>query len=421
MVLLESLRASGPKTEGEEGEGIIAALQQHFRPRNNPAKEEGNVLVHVALSNRCKEAAGCVAKCCTRAAQSSLRVQLGLLCVRARHMASEPYGVVLLCFYVGAYLTLNVGLNYFNAFILGSHEGQLHLGVPIFYTLCHQVTGLVITSLTLFRDSSDQPKPTMALANTHGAWLLLMSFVFSTSIASQNMSLTSIDLTMNSVIKGMLPIPTMIFSYCLEGKTYSLRLIGCVLLMLVSVVLTTMTGRPSTSSEIIGYVLVFYSLISTAVRPVVAARLMATGELSPLTMAWFDSAGSLAILAPLVLILERQALAERMSDASVTLAGAVVIGSAMAAVYNIVVFHVVRATSSVTYIVIGNFKQVVLIGGAALIIDHLAAPVAWAGVLLFLVSSGLYTWVKYTEGEAAKQAAAAAKQGPHEATPLNKA
>ena len=38
--------------------------------------------------------------------------------------------------------------------------------------------------------------------------------------------------------------------------------------------------------------------------------------------------------------------------------GAAALAIGMAAVYNVVVFYVVKATSSVTYIVLGNFKQV---------------------------------------------------------------
>ena len=132
-------------------------------------------------------------------------------------------------------------------------------------------------------------------------------------------------------------------------------------------------------------------------------------------LAWFDAAGSIVWLTPFVIGLEREAIAARLTDTSTVLILAIIIGSAMAAIYNVVVFYVIKATSSVTYIILGNFKQVVLLGGAALFLDHVSAPLSWVGIALFLMASSLYTYVKYTEGT---NAAAASPSAPTEASPF---
>ena len=98
-------------------------------------------------------------------------------------LSSTPLSTYL---FVIGYLVLNVGLNYFNAFILGSHEGELHTcgraRVPIFYTLCHQVTGLCTTTFTIWfgHQSADSKKPSWLIFSHYWPWLLTMSFVFST-------------------------------------------------------------------------------------------------------------------------------------------------------------------------------------------------------------------------------------------------
>ena len=80
----------------------------------------------------------------------------------------------------------------------------------------------------------------------------------------------------------------MIFSYLLEGKRYSTKIIGTVLLMLASVLLTTFGAVVGTRGHFgddwIRPVLIMclYSLISTAIRPVVAARLMNIGSITPM-------------------------------------------------------------------------------------------------------------------------------------------
>ena len=112
---------------------------------------------------------------------------------------------------VTGYFVLNLALNYYNVYLLGGGDGQLHLPIPIIYTMLHQVTIVIFTSIWCLL----VPSVRFPLGETFASswkWLIFVSTIYAGSIATNNGSFASISLTVNTIFKSAIPFPTMIFS-----------------------------------------------------------------------------------------------------------------------------------------------------------------------------------------------------------------
>jgi hypothetical protein len=67
--------------------------------------------------------------------------------------------------------------------------------------------------------------PVAELFKQNWGWLIFVSVIYAASIATNNASFESISLTVNTIFKSAMPFPTLVFSYFIEGKTYSLPIL----------------------------------------------------------------------------------------------------------------------------------------------------------------------------------------------------
>jgi len=356
-------------------------------------------------------------------------------------------GVVVLFYFI-----LNLALNYYNAYLLGSKSTQLHLPIPVFYTLCHQVAIVTFTSIWCLAVPSVR-FPIVETWKSNWNWLIFVSTFYAISIATNNGSFATISLTVNTIFKSAMPFPTMVFSYFIEGKRYSLPIIVIVTVLIAGTLLAVpwqkhsavphntttayMLSHRRLSSETsvhddsnvwIGYVLVTISMVATAMRPVVSSRLMHSAggaggraALTAVSMSFWDALIAIPVLASISLVTEF-ILADHVIQTftgvdAMNNVGYVCVGCIMAGVYGPVTFYTIKLTSSLSFIIIGNFKQLALLAGAALFVDKVTEPLLWAGVAVVAAASIAYSIQTNTEKQAAA-AVKAAQQKATEATPL---
>jgi len=351
--------------------------------------------------------------------------------------APDPAATVI----VIVYLILNLCLNYYNAFLLGGGDhGHLHLPIPIFYTMLHQITIVVFTSIWCAFVPSVR-FPVVDTFSDNWAWLIFVSVIYASSIATNNASFASISLTVNTIFKSAMPFPTMVFSYFVEGKTYSLKIILIVAVLVGGTLLAVPYGdhKPdSDTPEWIGYVLVIFSMVATAVRPVVSSHLMRNAEakgsrksLTAVSMAFFDASIAICVLLPVALVTDvimndgvQQVFVG--NDYALRNVGYISLGCLMAGIYGPVTFYTIKLTSSLTFIIIGNFKQLFLLCGAAFFVDHVVEPMLIVGVLVTAAASLVYSYQTNKEKADAAEAAAKKKEAEQkllatESTPLRRA
>ena len=330
------------------------------------------------------------------------------------------------CILVMLYLALNLILNYYNAFLLGASNGHIHLPIPIFYTLMHQVTIVLFTSLwCLFVPSIRFP--VWETFRDNWSKLIFVSITYAASIATNNCSFASISLTVNTIFKSAVPFPTMVFSYFIEGKSYSMTIVCIVAVLVAGTLLAVPYGahqvESKDSAEWVGYMLVIFSMVATAIRPVISSVLMNGNnsggvKLSGISMAFFDALIAIALLLPVALVTDfivNPGFYDTFINNEYGLrnAGYVALGCVMAGVYGPVTFYTIKMTSSLTFIILGNFKQLFLLTGAALFVDHVTKPLLWIGVAVTAGASLVYSYQTNKERNE-KAAADAARKAAEE-------
>jgi len=324
---------------------------------------------------------------------------------------------------VMVYLALNLILNYYNAFLLGGSHDHLHLPIPIFYTMLHQITIVIMTTIWMVCVPSVR-FPIAETFSQNAGWLIFVSVIYAASIATNNASFASISLTVNTIFKSAMPFPTMVFSYFIEKKSYSIPILCIVTLLVAGTLLAVPYGNHKSDSDVpewIGYMLVIFSVVATAIRPVVSSHLMRNAEakggraaLTAVSMAFFDAAIATCLLLPVSILTDValqpgvQTVFFTSSDAARNW-GYVGFGCLLAGVYGPVTFYTIKLTSSLTFIIIGNFKQLFLLTGAALFVDKVVDPMLWVGVIVTAGASVLYSWRSNLEKQQAAAAAASKK------------
>ena len=103
---------------------------------------------------------------------------------------------------IAIFLSLNLFLNYYNKWVLGSSSGDLDLGIPVTYSLIHQLVGFATWS-TLFVAFPQWDTRRRDVFEANWKWIALNAFTFATSIAAQNVALVNLPLIVNAVFKSL--------------------------------------------------------------------------------------------------------------------------------------------------------------------------------------------------------------------------
>merc|ERR1719355_237845 len=116
---------------------------------------------------------------------------------------------------------LNFALNFFNKWAFTKVEdGGAGFSFPIFYTMWNTLASFCGTNLLMLLVPVNRTISWKQFVDNKFA-LLVFGVVFSSNIVTNNASLVYISLSVNQVIKCLVPIPAIIFSYFIEKKTYS--------------------------------------------------------------------------------------------------------------------------------------------------------------------------------------------------------
>jgi hypothetical protein len=87
-----------------------------------------------------------------------------------------------------------------------------------------------------------------------------------------------------------------------------------------------------------------------------------------------------------------------------------------AAFYGPATFYTIKLTSSLTFTILGSFKQLLLLVGAAAFVDHESDPRLWVGLVIVCIATAAYSYQNHRERS--QREAAASKAKATEATPL---
>merc|ERR1711998_656167 len=205
----------------------------------------------------------------------------------------------------------------------------------------------------------------------------------------------------------------------IEKKTYSYPVLLSAGVLTFGACMSIPYDSPKVT--LLGSVLALWSTCMSGLRPVLTALLLKNSKesgLTPVPLLWYDAAFSTIFLF----------FAYLMGDETLTVAGyfkdygygrgvsILVGGSFMAFAYNIVVFYLVKVTSSLTSVVLANLKTTLIIVVAVVLWDKSISWVSVMGFVIFFASLFAYSYLSYTaRGRAARQSSAATAPAAKEA------
>jgi len=321
------------------------------------------------------------------------------------------------------WLALNLGLNYYNKWVLSETDFRF----PFFLTLVNKSVGLCVAITALFFKEG-LPKPQDLAAQFSRPIVHAYGVMTALNIGMNNWSLLLITLTLNQIIKATIPLPTALLSKLVEGKTFSWHLYGSMAVLVGGVVMSSVGAFGA--EPVLGIVVCLISVLSTAAWNVTSAVLMQTGvKLDAVSVLFVSGPTCIATLLFFFLIplpafsesngnyyIENSEAVQLFSGhrrhpgQAVPSAGTVVlylaISALMGSFYDIVHGHFVKITSAVNISIVGNAKLALLILLSMGLLEHTRepTPLRITGILIAFLATVWYSWFKLNETTAATRA-----------------
>ena len=300
-------------------------------------------------------------------------------------------------FVISLWMFLNFALNFFNKWAFTKVEdGGAGFSFPIFYTMWNTLASFFGANLLMLLVPVNRTICWKQFVDNKFA-LLVFGVVFSSNIVTNNASLVYISLSVNQVIKCLVPIPAIIFSYFIEKKTYSYPVLGAALVLTVGACMSIPYDSPKVTP--IGSFLALWSTAMSGLRPVLTALLLKNSKesgLTPVPLLWYD-AGFSTIFLFLAFLVSEETVTVGSFFKEDTLAGMLILisGSTCAFAYNIVVFYLVKVTSSLTSVVLANVKTTLIIVIAVLLWDKQISPMSIVGFVIFFAGLFGYSYLTF--------------------------
>merc|ERR1712166_1113715 len=245
---------------------------------------------------------------------------------------------------ISLWMFLNFALNFFNKWAFTKVEdGGAGFSFPIFCTMWNTLASFLGANLLMLMVPVNRTIRWKQFVDNKFA-LLVFGVVFSSNIVTNNASLVYISLSVNQVIKCLVPIPAIIFSHFIEKKTYSYPIIGASFVLTFGACMSIPYDSPKVTP--VGSILALWSTAMSGLRPVLTALLLKNSKesgLTPVPLLWYDAGFSTVFLFLAFLISEETLMVSQFfkKDTAAGM-GILIAGSTCAFAYNIVVFYLVK-------------------------------------------------------------------------------
>merc|ERR1711865_879317 len=298
---------------------------------------------------------------------------------------------------ISLWMFLNFALNFFNKWAFTKVEdGGAGFSFPIFYTMWNTLASFCGANLLMILVPANRTICWKQFVDNKFA-LLVFGVVFSSNIVTNNASLVYISLSVNQVIKCLVPIPAIIFSYFIEKKTYSYPIIGASFVLTFGACMSIPYDSPKVTP--VGSILALWSTAMSGLRPVLTALLLKNSKesgLTPVPLLWYDAGFSTIFLFLAFLVSEETVtVSQFFKDDTAAGMGILIAGSTCAFAYNIVVFYLVKVTSSLTSVVLANVKTTLIIVIAVLLWDKAISPMSIVGFGIFFGGLFGYSYLTF--------------------------
>ena len=293
-------------------------------------------------------------------------------------------------FLVAAYFILNAWLSMLNRWALGLHG----LNFPILMTATHMIFGASALSPYMILSNAQFAEH---VPNITAQWkgLLAVSILNGVQIAANNASLAVLELSMNQVVRSIVPVLTALLGICIQGKVPTALEMSS--LVCVSAGVIVCVYKEGQTNSWLGLLLVGTSAVVQAAQMSLSGHLMSK-RLSSFQMTFYTGPAAYLLLLPLGVWHEGRTLGEALRTRAMEVV-AFLLGSCMLAVlYNIVFFQCLQTISPVGTSVMANAKIVLLILVSALLLGELSTWPFLQGFGCALTIGGTFAYSALRQG-----------------------
>lgn len=254
---------------------------------------------------------------------------------------------------VASYLCLNLSLNLLNKWIISVYG----FGFPLFLGICHMLfTMAALLPVMLMPSYRALHRPTL-----ERSWMGVLGIgcFFAVNIGFNNMSLASVSLSLNQVIRSTIPVITCLTSVLVESRVPSRQEIGS-LAMLVSGVCVAVYEGAGKNNASYGVLLCLAGTVSNGLMMSFSGRVL-SDRMDALRLAFYTAPVSCLMLLPFFVRLESEPLALYRSQAQASYVGLVALSCVIALAYNMCHYMMIYVTSSVTTTVIDEMRIILIL------------------------------------------------------------
>jgi len=294
-----------------------------------------------------------------------------------------------------AWLTNNLAINFYNKWLLGKTDFRF----PLFYTTSNKVVGWLCT-ITVLAISASRGKGTFPplsklraqfkrpIIHIHG---VLTAF----NIGFNNWSLVFISLSINQLLRSIVPLPTAVLSTIFEKKRFGWQVWASMLVVCVGAM---MASFGSGDSSLLGIMICLGSVVSGAAWTVVSGMLLQMGEepLDSVSILFCSSPTCVLTTLVFALALELNPLMQWFGDESRGQVGLtfflyLLAGGALGFCYDLIHQQFIKVTSSMSMGIAGNGKMVLIIAMSMAFFEKPPTTLGVVGIFVGLAGCFWYT------------------------------
>jgi drug/metabolite transporter (DMT)-like permease len=290
------------------------------------------------------------------------------------------------------FLTFNIGLNYYDNWILspGPYPAGLGFPAPLVYAFCHSSASLIGAIGMIYGRSGN--KVTMQMFWGHKIKLVLNSLLLTTSIVMAWFLVQHASVALINVFRGAVAVPVLIFAFVLEGKRYSIPKIFTILLIAGGSVISVPFSTFSYTGT--GLWLTMAATGCVALKATVSGMLMKDSKrdgMTPIVVLFYDSMFSSLFLGTACMFAGETIRLGQYAPQEPSVVGlGMIVGASLAFPYNFITYKFIQLTSPMGWAIATSFKLFIIIVLPTIFYDHTSWAGSYIGLLLFVVGVALY-------------------------------
>ena len=285
--------------------------------------------------------------------------------------------------------TLNVCITFINK------RALTPVKLPATLTFCHMLSNSIGSYVFVYVLKRIERKQ---LTQAQKRLMFYFSLIFVSNIITGNWSLGLISVSLNQILRALVPSCVLLLSIVILKKSFSWQRKATLIPIFIGVYISC-TGDKTTT--VAGLVVTALAILFSSLKGVLSSKFLSDLNLHPIDLVLYQAPLS-AIWCAIAMFTTGE-VAVLMSQDLTSQLPSFVVSSVLAFALNVASFYTNRATSALTMSVAGNAKQALVIVLSVFISnDYFTAQKAF-GVLVVMTGCCCYTYFGYKDSQREKK------------------